>query len=133
MLLDNQRMPRVIPGITLATPMYTLRSARLANGMGFGGMGDASSTLIDQGAVIDPTTGSPVFNVDSIVSMIQKGIVALNAQQVFQINLDRLQQGLPPIPTQYAAPTVNVGVAGISNTMLLAGAALLLILLFRKK
>lgn len=142
-ILSNGPQPRVIPGITLATPSYILQSARLANGMGFGGMGsfpwyqtndaNAAAAQIDSGAVIDPQTGGPVTNLDSIVSMVQKGIIALNAQQVFQLNLDRLQQGLPPIPTQYAAPTVNVGLAGVSPTMLLAGAALLIYLLLRKR
>ena len=131
MLLGSLTQGSVFPGITRATPSYTLQSARLSNGVGFGALGDNSAT-IDQGSVIDPVTGLPVSNLDSIFSMIQKGIVALNAQQVFQLNLDRLQQGLPPIPTQYASPTVNVGLAGISTPMLLLGAALLVYLIARK-
>ena len=84
------------------------------------------------GSVTDPTSGGTTTNLDSIVSMIKQGVIALNAQQVFQLNLDRLKAGLPPIPTQYAAPTVNLGLAGVSNTMLLAGAALLAFVLLKR-
>ena len=104
------------PGITQTTPMWIQRSADVRGGMGFGlrGMGE-----------FDPSN----MSVDDIIAAIQKGMVAYNAQEVFNINLDRLQKGLAPIPTQYAAPTVNFGMAGVSTPMLLAGLALLLFLL----
>lgn len=58
------------------------------------------------------------------------------AQQIFNVNLQRAQQGLAPIPTnptQYglAAPTVNVGVSSATLTPILyvvGGIALLLML-----
>jgi len=122
-------------GLTVKTP-WSGQSARLANGVGFGRLGEDASGFMpgDQvsGGVVDPASGGITTNLDSIVAMIQKGVVALNAQQVFQLNLDRLKMGLPPIPTQYAAPTVNLGLAGVSSTMLLAGAALLAFLLLKR-
>lgn len=122
-------------GLTVKTP-WSGQSARLANGVGFGRLGDSTTdqSMIVQsdGSVTDPTSGGTTTNLDSIVSMIKQGVIALNAQQVFQLNLDRLKAGLPPIPTQYAAPTVNLGLAGVSNTMLLAGAALLAFVLLKR-
>ena len=123
-----------IPGITRITPPWAGWSARLSNGVGFGGLGDAAAnTELVAGGVVDPTTGAPTFDLATIGDLVQKGIVAFNAQQVFQLNLDRLQKGLAPIPTQYASPTVNVGLAGISPTMLILAAGVLLYLLTRKK
>ena len=123
-----------IPGLTTITPAAAGWSARLSNGVGFGRLGDASTTeLVAGGGVVDPSTGMPTFDLASIGDLVQKGIVAFNAQQVFQLNLDRLQKGLPAIPTQYASPTVNVGLAGISPTMLILAAGVLLFLLTRKK
>jgi hypothetical protein len=125
----------MLPGITVKTP-WSGRSASLANGVGFGRLGDvaADGSYIDPGTggITDPTTGSTTTNLDTIIGLVKQGIVALNSQEVFQLNLDRLKAGLPPIPTQYAAPTVNLGVAGISPTMLLGGAALLALLLIRR-
>lgn len=117
----------VIPGITQLTPMASGQSARLNNGMGFG-LGGLGIAWGESGGVPD-TSG---FTVDEIINMARQGLVAWNAQTVFDINLDRLQRGLPPIPTTLAAPTVNVGLAGISPAMLLL-AAIALIYFLKKK
>lgn len=117
----------VIPGITQLTPMYSGQSARLNNGMGFG-LGAMGITWGESGGV--PDTSS--LTVDEIVNLARQGLIAWNAQQVFDINLDRLQRGLPPIPTNLAAPTVNVGLAGISPAMLLLAAVALIYFLKKK-
>jgi hypothetical protein len=119
--VDTSRLGRmgmsVIPGITHLTPNFA--------GEGIGGLGE---TLVDNSGLDLSSAG-----IDSIAQAIQKGLLALNAQRVFEINLDRLQSGRPPIPTSLAAPTVNLGIAGISTPMLLGGAALLLFLLLRRR
>lgn len=119
--VDTSRLGRmgmsVIPGITHLTPSFA--------GEGIGGLGE---TLVDNSGLDLSSAG-----IDSIAQAVQKGLLALNAQRVFEINLDRLQAGQPPIPTSLAAPTVNLGIAGISTPMLLGGAALLLFLLMRRR
>ncbi len=121
MILERQSLGMsVIPGITRLTPAWIGNSARIHGGMGFGlgGLGDT----------LDPST----MSIADISAAIQQGLMVLNSQQVFQLNLDRLQNGQAPIPTQFAAPAFNIGLAGISNTTLLLGAGLLLLLLLRR-
>jgi hypothetical protein len=115
----------VIPGITQLTPPQVGISARIRGGMGFGlhGMGDANPVT-----GLDPAT----MSLTDITTAIQQGLMVVNSQEVFNINLQRLQAGLAPIPTQFAAPTFNVGLAGVSTPMLLLGAGLLIFLLMRR-
>lgn len=88
----------------------------------FDGLG--AFALDANGNVVRDESGNPVEATDysAIGDLVTKGIALLNAQQVFQLNLSRLQQGLQPIPTQYAAPTLNLGVSGVNTQMLLFGA-----------
>jgi hypothetical protein len=130
---ENRLGMSVIPGISQVMPPSAGVSARIRGGMGFGLGGLGATTDAFGNPIIDPSTGAPTSDVSVIGDLIQKGITALNAEQVFQLNLSRLQQGLPPIPTSLAAPTVNVGLAGVSNQVLLAGAALLAFLLLTKR
>lgn len=76
--------------------------------------------------------GQPVQSTDwgALADLAAKGMALLNSQQVFQINLDRLQKGLAPIPTQYAAPTLNLGIGGVNTQMLLFGALAVAALMF---
>lgn len=124
--VDTSRLGRmgmsVIPGITHLTPDF---SGGGIGGLAAGGLGE---TLVDNSGLDLSSAG-----IDSIAQAVQKGLLALNAQRVFEINLDRLQAGQPPIPTSLAAPTVNLGIAGVSTHMLLGGAALLLFLLLRRR
>lgn len=99
---------------------------------GLAGLGDVVDPY-NPAAIVDPTTGTSTTDFGSIIDLLQKGMVALNSQQVFQLNLDRLQKGLAPIPTQYASPTMNLGLAGVSSTMILAGLALLAFALLKKR
>lgn len=114
----------VIPGITQLTPDYVAQSAALNNGMRFGVNG--------LGALGEEWDNVSNWNMDSVATMVQKGLTVWNAQKVFDMNLDRLERGLAPIPTQYASPTVNFGIAGVSTNMLLIGAGILAFLLLRK-
>lgn len=113
-----------IPGLTRLTPQWSGRSARISNGLRFGvnnGLGALGS---------DWSEGDySGWNMESVAQMVQKGMSLINAQRVFDMNLDRLDRGLAPIPTQYASPTFNVGVAGMSPGMLLLAAAALIFLL----
>lgn len=118
----------VIPGITQLTPQWVENSAALNNGMRFGVNG-----LRGLGSDWSEGDYNPSgWNIDSVATMVQKGMTMWNAQKVFDINLDRIQAGLAPIPTQYAAPTMNLGIAGVSSNMLLIGAGILAFLLLRK-
>lgn len=136
-----------IPGITRLTPQWSGRSARIANGMRFGvnnglgalgsdwGDGEYSignneySVSSDGGSITDMYSG---ISIDSVAQMVQKGMTIVNAQRVFDLNLNRLQHGLAPIPPQYASPTVNFGLAGVSPMMLMLGIGALALLLLRK-
>jgi hypothetical protein len=125
-MIRNSRLGMsVIPGITELNPPAVGMSARLRGGMGFGlgGLGDTNPVT-----GLDPST----MSLTDITSAIQQGMMVINSQEVFNINLQRLQAGLPPIPTQFAAPTLNIGLAGVSTPMLLIGAAVLLFVLMRK-
>lgn len=140
MLLDRSNLSglgmSVIPGITQLTPPMVGQSARIRGGMGFGLgsiFGVDFTVNADGSPILDPVTGVQVTDASVIADMVTKGLAVLNAQQVFQLNLDRLQKGLQPIPTQHAAPTLNFGLAGVSTPMLLIGAALLLYLIASKK
>jgi hypothetical protein len=131
---ENRLGMSTIPGISQIMPPSAGVSAKIRGGMGFGlgGLG-ATTTDVYGNPIIDPSTGSPTSDVSVIGDLIQRGITALNSEQVFQLNLSRLQQGLPPISPSLAAPTINVGLAGIPNQVLLAGAALLAFLIFTKR
>lgn len=87
------------------------------------------------GNIIIDQNGNPVQESDTgtIADLVTKGLAILNSQQVFQLNLDRLQRGLQPIPPQYAAPTINFGLAGVSTQAVMIGAAALLAFAFMKK
>ncbi len=134
-----------IPNITRLTPQWSGRSARLANGMRFGvnngmgnlgsdwaegeySIGDSEYSVDSGGGITDLFSG---VTIDSVAQMVQKGLTVANAQRVFDLNLDRLRRGQAPIPTQYAAPTLNFGIAGVSPMMLL-GIGLLAIMMLRK-
>lgn len=58
----------------------------------------------------------------------QSAISAVNAEGIYLLNLYRIQQGLPPIPPQNAAPTFNVGL----TAPVMIGIALLAYMVFRK-
>ncbi len=121
----------------------------------FGGFGDDAALVtlgVDPTAVSDSTTAainatdssaaSPSW-IDSISTAIQAAGTAyltktqIDAQQqIFNTNLQRAQQGLPPIPTNptaygLPAPTVNFGLAtGTQSTLLwVAGGLGVLILI----
>ena len=87
--------------------------------------------------VYDSESGD-VLNGDTWLSSLPQIVTtaqtAWNAQRVFDINLDRAQRGLAPLNPSLTAPTVNVGLsAGTQSTLLLIGAALLAVMLLRKK
>lgn len=71
----------------------------------------------------------------SDMSLWEKIATAYNSQRVFDLNLERAQRGLPPIATNLAAPTVNVGLnAQTQQTLFIAVAAIgVLFLLGRKR
>jgi hypothetical protein len=121
----------------------------------FGGFGDDANLVtigVDPTSVSDSTTAainatdsgaaSPSW-LDSISSAIQAAGTAYLTktqvdaqQQIFNVNLQRAQHGLPPIPTNptaygLPAPTVNFGLAGgtQSTLMWLAGGLGVIILL----
>lgn len=73
------------------------------------------------------------WTVDQVADAVQKGIMAVTAFQVQQINIDRLQRGLQPISTTYASPTVNVGMSPDMQKMLLIGGGILLFVLLAKR
>lgn len=140
MLLNSDTLKQtlgmsVIPGITRLTPPWIGNSAAIRGGMGFGlgsVFGVDFTTNADGSPILD-AYGNQVTDASVIADMVTKGLAILNSQQVFQLNLDRLQKGLQPIPTSYAAPTMNFGLAGVSMPMLLIGGALLLYLIASKK
>jgi len=101
---------------------------------GLGGLFQSNPNVDIYGnPIIDPATGAQTTDSTVIGDLVTRGVALLNAQQVFQLNLDRLSKGLPPIPTQYAAPTLNLGVAGISPQMLMLAAAAVVLLVVLKK
>jgi hypothetical protein len=137
MILESKLGMTSWRGISQEMPPASRRSARVRGGRGFNlsGLGALGVYAVDKnGNTIYDESGAPVEASDyaGIGDLITKGLAILNSQQVFQLNLDRLQRGLAPIPTQYAAPTLNVGMAGVSTPMLLLGAALLLYFVARK-
>jgi hypothetical protein len=120
----------------------------------FGGFGDDANLVtigIDQPqistdvqAAINATDSAPATPswLDSIGTAIQAAGQAYltktqvdAASQIFQTNLTRAQQGLPPIPTNptaygLPAPTVNFGLASSATTpLLLIGGGIALIIL----
>lgn len=62
------------------------------------------------------------LSVAEIADLVQKGLVAFNSQQVFQMNLDRAAAGLAPIPVSLAAPTVNLGLNADTQRLVVYGA-----------
>lgn len=124
----------VWPGITMLTPRWSGPSADVRGGMGFGlhGLGDYAKDA--SGDLILDSSGNPVSTSDTstISDLVTKGLALLNSQQVFQLNLQRAQQGLGPI--NVPSPQINLGIAGInSSTLLLIGAGLLGVLLLKRR
>lgn len=148
-LRRNQLQGTVFPGITQLTPPGVGISAKLRGGMGFGlgghfvnrgmhralaGLGALGDYATDaNGNVIYDANGNPVQSTDyaSIAGAVQAGLAVLNSQQVFQLNLQRAQQGLQPISVP--SPTVGLNIAGInSSTLLLIGGGLVLLMLAKR-
>lgn len=119
------------------TPHGAGVSSRITGGMGFGlnglrGLGDYATDA--NGNVITDASGNPVASNDysAIADLFTRGLALLNSQQVFQLNLERAANGLPPV--NVASPQINLGVAGInSSTLLLIGAGLLALLLVKRR
>lgn len=65
---------------------------------------------------------------------LQQLVAGLNSQQLFQLNLQRAQQGLPPLSTQVYAPAVNIGMSPeMQKMVMIGGLALLAVLLLKKR
>lgn len=97
---------------------------RLRKGPMLSGMGDLSDWLPNG------------MTLDDAANAIQKGLTIVNSQQLYDLNLARIKAGLAPVPPQYAAPSVNVGLIPETQQMLLIGGAALLVILLlmnRKK
>jgi len=102
-------------------------SGLMTIGVDVPGLSDSTQTAIN---ATDSAAASPSW-LDSISSAIQAAGTAyltktqIDAQQqIFNTNLARAQQGLPPIPTNptaygLPAPTLNVGLASGTQSMLL--------------
>lgn len=70
----------------------------------------------------------------STMSTWEKFITAWNSQRVFDLNLERAEKGLPPIATNLAAPTVNVGLnAQTQQTLMIAALAIGALFLLGRK
>lgn len=60
--------------------------------------------------------------------------LAANTQRLLDLNIQRAEQGLPPISAQSVAPTVNVGVSSeIQKLITYGGLALLVVMLIKKR
>ena len=91
---------------------------------------------LDDSTDIDPWGDSPtsIDWLSKAPQIITTAQTAINAQRVFDINLDRAAKGLAPLPTSLSAPTVNFGLsAETQRLVLLAGAALLVVMLLKKR
>ncbi|MHB8674558.1 MAG: hypothetical protein ACYDAK_12900 [Candidatus Limnocylindrales bacterium] len=117
-----------------------LRFPLVANGMGFGmkglgglrGLGDSGGYATDaNGNIIYDANGNPVASTDysGIGQALVAGLAVLNSQQVFQLNLQRAQQGLPPVTLPGTTSLVNTS----TNTLMLVGAGLVALLLLLRR
>lgn len=103
----------------MATPRAAMRIPFYKGQGGMAGMGDYTSP--------DDST------VKSITDAISSAVTAYNQQEILQANIDRAKMGLPPINTSQIAPTYNVGLApDTRNALLLAGLAILVVLLLKR-
>ena len=61
----------------------------------------------------------------SDMSIWEKLMTTYNSQRVFDLNLERAQRGLAPIPLSISAPSVNVGLNAQTQQTLIIGAAII--------
>lgn len=107
MIIDNTN--RLFP---VAQPRSFLRSRGYMNGLGL----DADTSFF----------GLTTTDIQQIVT-------GLNSQQLFSLNLQRAQQGLPPLNPAAYAPQVAVGLNEDTQRLVLLGAAALLAVFLLKK
>ena len=110
------------------------RPALLTNGTSFGlhGLASLGDYALDaNGNPILDANGNPVASTDysAIGQAFVAGLAVLNSQQVFQLNLQRANQGLPPVTLPGTTSLVNTS----TNSLMLMGAGLLALMLFLKR
>lgn len=64
---------------------------------------------------------------------IQKATTGVNSELLYLTNLQRINNGLPPINAANAAPSVNVGLDPQLKTALMVGGGLLLLVMLAKR
>ncbi len=111
MILDNTN--RMFP---VAQPNSFLRRHRLPGALG------GLSAIGDETSFFGMTTQE-----------ITQLIAGLNSQQLFQMNLQRAQQGLPPLnPAQYA-PAMNFGMTPETQKLVMIGIVAVVAVMMLKK
>jgi hypothetical protein len=109
-----------------AMKQFLFRRRRLSSG----GMGQADETATDTEAVTGDASAFDSF-LQTLKDLVPIYTSYQLSQDLYQLNLERVRQGLPPVDAQSVSPQVNVGLSSDAKTMLLlGGGALLAILLF---
>lgn len=87
------------------------------------------------GAVGTPmTTTAPETSFFGLTMADIQGIVSgLNSQQLFQLNLQRAEQGLPPLNPAMYAPSMNFGMTPETRQLVMFGAIGLIAVLLLKR
>lgn len=104
---------RIIPGITMRVPHVAYP--------GLYGLGD----------VVDSTMDTTWMN--NIPNWIRDIQAAINTQRLLDLNIQRAQQGLPPLTGADVAPTLNFGLSAQTQQLVLYGGIALLAVLLMKK
>jgi hypothetical protein len=107
---------------------YALQKFATVRGMS--GLGQTDETATGAEAV-----ASDSFTFDSFLQTLKDLVPVYTSyqlsQDLYQLNLERVRQGLPPVDAQSVSPQVNVGLSSDMRMLLMVGGgALLAVLLF---